>query len=284
MRRSFATGRWPLIVLACASAPATASAPAHVAAGPGQRTAFCERLMDVTTEEVCADVNARMGQLPTGTGRLAPPTIVYRDNAVWVHFEVARAGAQTSLDAGEAVQTYPRIQLSRYMSAVLIGEGFRIDPAPPAGQSGGPPQPFGANGTMMWRWHVTALDAPQHNLRLEVYVHIPVKNKDGSDNYSISPVLTRRVAIPVSTTLGQRFDDAIQWVGRGTSGVERLTALLVAIGALLGAWYGLARIRRRRGQAKASAGGARGARSRHAAPAAKAPRGRAPKVSPPPDV
>src|ERR1044072_9435385 len=188
MRRSFATGRWPLIVLACAPVPSTANVAGQAAAAPGQRTAFCERLMDVTTEEVCADVNATMERLPVGTGRLAPRAVVSRDNAVWGHFEVARAGAQTSLEAGEAMQTYPRIQLSRYMSAVLSGTGFRIDPAPPAVKSASRPQPFGTNGTTMWRWQVTALDAPQHNLRLEVYVHIPVKNKDGSDNYSMSPV------------------------------------------------------------------------------------------------
>jgi hypothetical protein len=208
--------------------------------------------LDVTTPETCSDADARVRELPTGSGRLSPPNPIFRDNPVDVYFEIVRPGAETTIDEGTEVRTYPNIQLAGHMSAVLVGEGFRIDPPPPSGeQNGGRPRQFGVGGSMIWRWNVTALDAPRHSLRVEVYVHIPIKNKDGQDEYRVTPVLTRRVNIPVQTTWSQKFSDFGTWISRSTSGVNLLTALVTALGALLAAWLALPHLRRRAKRRKA---------------------------------
>ncbi|HYI64620.1 MAG TPA: hypothetical protein VEW71_07020 [Allosphingosinicella sp.] len=249
MRRVFAAGLCIFISISLpsleAAPPAVNGALAPRIAEPGERTQYCPRLMDVTTVEACDDVDVRVGRLEIGTGRLAPPNLVYRDSGVTVLFEVSRARAPSSLEEGAEVRVYDRIPLSRFMSAVLVGEGFRIDPAPTPGQNGGVPREFGVGNNTTWRWDVTAVDAPLHNLRIEVYVHIPVKNKDGSDTYSVNSVLIRSVPIPVHRTWGQKFDDAFQWLTRSTNGLKLLTAFLVALGALLTAWFALPRLRGR---------------------------------------
>ncbi len=215
------------------------------AASPGQRTMYCRRLLDVTTPEACADANIRVENLEIGTGRLAPPNPVFRDSPVDVYFWVMREGSAQRQGGGTEAREYGGIRLSRYMSAVLVGEGFRIDPpSPSGGQNGGTAREFGLGDRMMWRWRVTAVDGPRHNLRIEVYNHIPIKNKDGTDEMTVTPVLApdEPVEIPVRRTWSQRFDDAVT---RSTTGVRLLTGLVVALGALLTAWLSLPGLRRR---------------------------------------
>lgn|GEM_PF-6997335 len=238
---------------AVAAQPGQSSPPMHAAA-PGQRTLYCPRLLDVTTQEVCDDANARVEGLEVGTGRLAPPDPVFRDSSVTVYFSVARRGVASGPSGRTQVREYEGIRLSRYMSAVLVGEGFRIDPAPPpGGQNGGTPREFGLGDRMMWRWNVTAVDGPRHNLRIEVYNHIPIKNKDGANEMTVTPVLApdEPVEIPVRRTVSQQFEDAGQWLTRTTAGVRLLTGLLVALGALLTAWLALPGFRRRFGKNQA---------------------------------
>lgn len=249
MSRGLFAGLCPFILLLLAPGQAIAASAANGlaprVAEAGQLSEYCARLMDVTTKAACRDANNRIHDLPTGTGRLAPPHLVYRDNEVTVYFELTRAGARSRLEEGTAART-DNVPLAAVMSAVLVGEGFRISPAtPPGGQNGGPPRAFGPGDNVMWRWNVVAFDAPSHNLRIEVYVHIPVKNKDGSDGYSINPALIRSVELPVRRTWSQVVDDLGTWVARSTTGVKLLTGLVVAVGALLTAWFALPGFRRR---------------------------------------
>jgi hypothetical protein len=262
MRRAAKAGLSFLIFpLFCAQAAVQppGTPPPPPAARPGETSAYCPRLQDVTTVEACADVNVRIGHLELGTGRLAPPDPVFlgSPSPLVVNFELTRRGAATMFADGTRVSVYPNVRLSRYMSAILIGEGFRIDPAPPSGsQNGGTARSFGAGQNMTWRWNVVAENAPRHNLRIEVYLHIPVKNKAGSDNEEVTPVLIRSEQIPVTTTWGQWFEDIGGWVSRGTNGLKLLTGFLVALGALLAAWFALPGLRHK-------------VRRRQAAPAAE---------------
>jgi hypothetical protein len=255
MPKIFASASWffaSTLMGTIASAQIPAGAPAPRTANAGEQSIYCERLLDVTTPEICRDANVRVQNLPVGTGRLAPPNPVFRDTPVTVYFEVGAADAPSNFEMGPEVRTYGNIQLAGHMSAVLVGEGFRIDPpAPSGGQNGGTPRPAAPGGNFMWRWSVTALDAPRHNLRIELYAHIPIKNKDGPDEFRVRPVLTRSVDLPVRRTAGQFFGDLGAWVSRSTDGLNLLTKLLIAVGALLGAWFGLPkRWRRRRGAAE----------------------------------
>lgn len=232
--------------------PAFARPPAAVpsprTADAGERGIYCRRLLDVTTQEVCDDANARVSNLEIGTGRLAPPNPVFRDRPVTVYFVVTRQGAPSRLPGGAQGREYEGIRLSRHMSAVLIGEGFRIDPAPPSGgQNGGIARDFGLGDQMMWRWNVTALDGPRHNLRIEVYDHIPIKNKDGSDEMTVTPVLApdQPMEIPVRLTFSQWLGDVGDGIARSTTGLRLLTGFLVALAGLLTAWVSLPRFRRR---------------------------------------
>ncbi|HYJ30976.1 MAG TPA: hypothetical protein VEW25_11610 [Allosphingosinicella sp.] len=235
---------------AAAVAQLPLNAPAPRTAAAGEESVYCHRLLDVTTPEICQDANVRVQNLPVGTGRLAPPNPVFRDSPVTVYFEVGTTNAPSNLEAGPDVRIYNNVQLAGHMSAVLVGEGFRIDPpAPSGGQNGGSPRRAAPGGGFQWRWSVTALDAPRHNLRIELYAHIPIKNKNGGDEYGVRPVLTRSVHLPVQRTAGQFFGDLGTWVSRGTSGVELVTGLIVAFGALLAAWFALPGLRRRRRKA-----------------------------------
>ncbi len=214
-------------------------------ADAGEVGIYCARLFDVRSQGDCDNANTTVDNMPMGIGRLAPPNPVFRDNPVEVNFEVSRPDARSALLEDIAVREYQRVPLSRYMSAVLVGDGFRVVPAPTSGGQNGPQREFGLLDSMTWRWNVTALDAPHHSLRINVFVHIPVKNKDGGGRDVISPVLSRSINIPVRTTYAQKFHDIGRWLDRTTTGVKLLTGLLVALGALLTAWFSLPGLRRR---------------------------------------
>ena len=82
MRRAVKTGLFTFLFfpLFCAEAAAQPPGPPSPprAARPGEISAYCPRLHDVTTVDACADLNVTIAHLELGTGRLAPPNPVFR--------------------------------------------------------------------------------------------------------------------------------------------------------------------------------------------------------------
>jgi hypothetical protein len=123
------------------------------------------------------------------------------------------------------VESYKPV-VGRFMRATLIGEGFEIKPLSEESQ-----EVFN-NGSTTWEWAVTPLKAEQHVLTLKTVVEgVTAEGK--------------RFALR-STTRTRNVDVGLNWVDRvrdyiddTPSWIKAITAIVLALSALVGAFKGL---------------------------------------------
>ena len=124
---------------------------------------------------------------------------------------------------GTAERFYPKV--GRHMRAELVGQGFDIVPKSEASQE----IPIGGNAT--WIWSVTALEGGSQPLTL---VTIVEGVADGRRFVLARTPTVRTVTVDVS--LSDRIWDTLN---AAPAWIKAVTAVIVALGGLLTAWYAL---------------------------------------------
>jgi hypothetical protein len=204
---------------------------------------------DRTTRATCEDAAAMTNNLRPGVGGFTPPTLIFRDEEQYVTFAVTRNPQRTPVETlleGSAVRK-ENLRTYRRMAAHLIGTGFRVEPvAVTEGDATGEARDFGAGDGQVWRWRVTAVNAPSHHLTIEASVLFPVKENGISTN-KLQPVLSHEYDIPVRVTFTQRVSDALTasgtWLQDGQNWLKIFAGFLVALGA---AWVALRNLKPKR--------------------------------------
>lgn len=131
--------------------------------------------------------------------------------------------------AGNTVEYYPVV--GRHMTAQLVGVGFKIEPEGPVSQE------LGRGSVTTWEWRVTPLRSPVHTLVIKTAVEGEMA--DGTRAPLASTVKTKEVDVTVRWyhSIWDALVDAPAWI-------KLVTALLVALTALAGAWWAFVRAAR----------------------------------------
>jgi hypothetical protein len=117
-------------------------------------------------------------------------------------------------------------KVGRFMSAELIGQGFDIRRISPDTAS----QEIPAGGQATWTWEVTARQEGQRTLTVRTTVEGEV---DGRRYPLANSQTVKAVTVKVSA-----YDRVGDWLDAAPLWLKRVTAILTALGALVGAWFG----------------------------------------------
>jgi hypothetical protein len=128
-------------------------------------------------------------------------------------------------------------KVGRFMSAELAGQGFEIKAVTPRSQE------LPDAGQAIWTWEVKAKQKGSRTLTLKTVVEGEVNGR----RYMLDDTQTLKtvtVEVGMVDTIGDWLDALPSWL-------KRITAILIALAALVAAWFGLkAAIRKGRSPAK----------------------------------
>jgi hypothetical protein len=224
-----------------------ASNPPATAAATGPRV-DCDILGQRVTPDDCEDARALARDVKPGAAALDVPDPMTRGRKAQVTLVIDRRPIETikkietsGAPSDEGVAATPNqvtkelpgkdysfpSGIGRFMTASLAGEGFGIKLLSPAN----PLQEIPPNGRGTWIWEVTPEEAGPHILTAQTEAVAIIGNKTVPLGNGAT---TKTVKVKV-----RKMDWLHDFLAAVPDWLKLITAILLAAGALVGAWFGL---------------------------------------------